>query len=136
MRGVVTIAAAQTLPRDTPLRALLVLVAFLVAVGSLGIQGGTVAPLLRWLRPASGPTAADRAEERRQLDEVLEEATADVRASWAQSADAEGGPAFELAIIAAKRDALLVVRDLGTFSSAALEQELRRLDATQIRLEL
>jgi monovalent cation/hydrogen antiporter len=45
MRGVVTLAAAQTLPDDTPQRSLLVLIAFVVAAGSLVVQGGT----LPWL---------------------------------------------------------------------------------------
>lgn len=45
MRGVVTLAAAQSLPADTPQRALLVLVAFTVAAGTLLLQGGT----LRWV---------------------------------------------------------------------------------------
>ena len=39
MRGVVTLAAAQTLPRETPGRALLVFVAFLVAVGNTHAAG-------------------------------------------------------------------------------------------------
>jgi CPA1 family monovalent cation:H+ antiporter len=45
MRGAVTIAAAQSLPADTPSRSLLILAATLVAVGTLVIQGGT----LSWL---------------------------------------------------------------------------------------
>ena len=47
MRGAVTVAAAQTLPPETPGRSLLVLVAFLVAVGSLLLQGGTLGRLVR-----------------------------------------------------------------------------------------
>ena len=42
MRGAVTVAAAQTLPAETPDRAFLVLVAFVVAAMSLLIQGGTL----------------------------------------------------------------------------------------------
>ena len=38
MRGVVTLAAAQTLPDDTPSRALLVLIAFVVAAAHAGEQ--------------------------------------------------------------------------------------------------
>ena len=41
MRGVVTLAAAQTLPEETPHRALLIFVAFLVA-GGLAL-GATIA---------------------------------------------------------------------------------------------
>jgi CPA1 family monovalent cation:H+ antiporter len=47
MRGAVTVAAAQTLPADTPQRSVLVLIAFAVATLSLLIQGGTIGPLLR-----------------------------------------------------------------------------------------
>ncbi|MCF8570298.1 cation:proton antiporter [Gordonia sp. HY002] len=50
MRGVVTLAAAQTLPSDTPYRSMLVLLAFFVAVGSLLIQGGTLGAFVRWMR--------------------------------------------------------------------------------------
>ncbi|MGJ6980833.1 cation:proton antiporter [Aestuariimicrobium soli] len=46
MRGAVTVAAAQTLPDDTPQRSVLVLIAFAVATGSLLVQGGTVGWLL------------------------------------------------------------------------------------------
>ena len=49
MRGAVTVAAAQTLPANTPQRSLLILVAFFVAGGSLLIQGGTLGPLVRRL---------------------------------------------------------------------------------------
>ncbi len=49
LRGAVTLAAAQTLPVDTPSRSLLVLVAFVVAFGSLLIQGGTMAWVVRRL---------------------------------------------------------------------------------------
>jgi CPA1 family monovalent cation:H+ antiporter len=51
MRGAVTVAAAQTLPEDTPLRSTLVLVAFAVAALSLLVQGGTIGPLLRAITP-------------------------------------------------------------------------------------
>ncbi len=50
MRGVVTVAAVQTLPAETPLRAELVLVAFVVASVTLLVQGGTLALLVRVLR--------------------------------------------------------------------------------------
>lgn len=51
MRGVVTLAAAQTLTTDdTELRPLLVLIAFLVALISLLLQGLTLPLVIRWLR--------------------------------------------------------------------------------------
>jgi NhaP-type Na+/H+ or K+/H+ antiporter len=47
MRGAVTLAAAQSLPADTPQRSLLVLIAFVVAAGTLMVQGGTLGWLVR-----------------------------------------------------------------------------------------
>ncbi|GEE00965.1 peptidase [Gordonia spumicola] len=65
MRGVVTLAAAQTLPVDTPYRAMLVLLAFFVALGSLVIQGTTLGAFVRWMRL---PDHADQEDvERRDL---------------------------------------------------------------------
>ena len=55
MRGVVTVAAAQTLPDDAPHRSLLVLVAFTVAAGSLLLQGGTLGWLVRRLQLTRRP---------------------------------------------------------------------------------
>ena len=55
MRGAVTVAAAQSLPSDVPDRSLLVLVAYVVAVGTLVVQGTT----LPWLTRRLGLTAQD-----------------------------------------------------------------------------
>jgi monovalent cation/hydrogen antiporter len=49
MRGIVTLAAAMALPPDFPYRDLIVLTAFAVVLGTLTIQGLTLAPLLRAL---------------------------------------------------------------------------------------
>lgn len=59
MRGVVTLAAAQTLPTDTPQRSFLVLVAFGVAAGTLVVQGGTLPWVVRRLGLAGGSSRAD-----------------------------------------------------------------------------
>jgi CPA1 family monovalent cation:H+ antiporter len=134
MRGVVTIAAAQTLPHTAPLRALLVLIAFLVAVASLLLQGGTVGPVMRWVAPTPGPTQEEIDAERLQLAEVLREATADLRADL-ESARTDRVVAG-LTLVKVSREALLDIRDLGTFSAAVIEDQLRRLDADQMRLEL
>ena len=42
MRGAVTVAAAQTLPLDTPYRAELVLIAYVGAAAMLLLQGSTL----------------------------------------------------------------------------------------------
>ncbi len=49
MRGVVTLAAALTLPEDTPMRPELVLIALVVTVGTLVLQGTTLPTLARAL---------------------------------------------------------------------------------------
>ena len=67
MRGAVTVAAAQTLPEDTPQRSVLVLIAFAVAAMSLLVQGGTIGPLLRRITPEGRP-GRDRRADRRRAD--------------------------------------------------------------------
>jgi hypothetical protein len=71
MRGVVTLAAAQSLPEDgsVPYRAQLVLIAFTVAVVTLLVQGGT----LPWVIRLSGIRGSDRMADRRELAELLDE---------------------------------------------------------------
>ena len=49
MRGIVTLAAAFALPADFPYRDLILLCAFTVVVGTLLVQGLTLASLLRYL---------------------------------------------------------------------------------------
>ncbi|TKR22605.1 sodium:proton antiporter [Cellulomonas hominis] len=68
MRGVVTLAAAQSLPRETPHRALLVLVAFIVAAGTLLVQGGTLGWLVRRLG-----LGRDGADDRAEVDRLVGE---------------------------------------------------------------
>lgn len=69
MRGVVTLAAAQSIPPTIPYRPQLVLIAFTVAVVTLLLQGGTLPALIRWL----GITGVDENADRRQLAALLEE---------------------------------------------------------------
>jgi len=72
MRGVVTLAAAQTLVGRVPHASLLILIAFVTATGSLLIQGGT----LSWVAKALGLAGKDTAAEGEQaaLDHALGEA--------------------------------------------------------------
>jgi monovalent cation/hydrogen antiporter len=71
MRGAITLAAAQTLPEDTPSRSLLILVAFLVATSSLLLQGGALAPLISLVKPAGMDDSVIR-DERLRLMALLE----------------------------------------------------------------
>ncbi|GGF01320.1 cation:proton antiporter [Mycetocola zhadangensis] len=72
MRGVVTLAAAQSLPTDIPYRPQLILIAFTVAVVTLLGNGGTLPLLIRKLRITGSDPAADRAE----LAELIREVSA------------------------------------------------------------
>ncbi|MDR0960106.1 MAG: sodium:proton antiporter [Propionibacteriaceae bacterium] len=75
LRGVVTLGAAQTLPIDAPHRSFLILVAFVVAAGSMLLQGGTLA----WFARRLGLTGRESttAEEQEALDHILGEAALD-----------------------------------------------------------
>jgi len=88
MRGVVTLAAAQTLPVDTDQRALLVLAAFTVAVTSLVVQGGTLAWIVRLL----GTEARRDAEVRQQLATIADTLTeiADDRCAEVEESGLDG----------------------------------------------
>ncbi len=70
MRGVVTLAAAFTLPEDTPQRGVLLLAAFTVVVGTLALQGLTLAPLVRRLGMPGPDPAEDALQEAALLNEV------------------------------------------------------------------
>ena len=69
MRGVVTLAAAQSLPDDLAYRSQLVFIAFTVAVVTLLVQGGT----LPWVIKVSGIRGSDHVADRRELAELLDE---------------------------------------------------------------
>ncbi|MFI8632301.1 cation:proton antiporter [Microbacterium sp. NPDC077663] len=143
MRGAITLAAAQTLPEDTPLRSVLVLVAFGVAVVSLVGQGASVAPLVEALTPAASAdeTSERERQERRHILELLRESAASVPAPE-RPTDADRARIFEiesthrLAVIDAQRRALLDARDTGTFDADVLAHELAVVDASQIAIEL
>lgn len=69
MRGVVTLAAAQSLPADIPYRPQLILIAFTVAFVSLVVQGGT----LPWLIRLLGLQGIDVKDDRRLLAQLLDD---------------------------------------------------------------
>jgi NhaP-type Na+/H+ or K+/H+ antiporter len=143
MRGAITLAAAQTLPPDTPQRSVLVLIAFAVAVVSLVVQGSSVAPLVGALgSDASAEQAREREqEERRHVLELLRESAATVRAPE-RPVDADRSRIFEiesahrLEVIEAQRRVLLDARDSGSFDADVLAHELAVIDASQIAIEL
>lgn len=72
MRGVVTLAAAQSLPVDFPHRPQLVLIAFTVAIVTLVVQGGTPPLLIRKLGVTGTDADADARELASLADEVFD----------------------------------------------------------------
>ncbi|MCA5894464.1 sodium:proton antiporter [Isoptericola sp. NEAU-Y5] len=80
MRGVVTLAAAQTLPHDFPQRSLIVLVAFGVAAGSLVLQGGTLPWVVRRLGLA-GVTSSRHEEGTSGLRDIVDQAASEMLTS-------------------------------------------------------
>jgi CPA1 family monovalent cation:H+ antiporter len=62
MRGVVSLAAAQTLPMDTPYRSLLLVCTIVVIIGTLVLQGLSLPWVIRRLGVAEDHTSEDRRE--------------------------------------------------------------------------
>ncbi|MFB8146093.1 cation:proton antiporter [Microbacterium sp. NPDC056003] len=164
MRGVVTLAAAQTLPRDTLERELLVFIAFAVAVGSLMLQGFTLPWLVRVLHLTSpADTLLERAEQS-ELDDELRTAAVTamtdpklrrrdgnpfpdelierVGSRLADPPDDDASTAardaleLRLVLIEAMRRRLNELSSGGEFSTPALRHALAELDADQLSLEL
>ncbi|MGI5498719.1 cation:proton antiporter [Lentzea sp. CA-135723] len=80
MRGVVTLAAAQTLPTDVPHRDELVLIAFTVAILTLVVQGGSLPLVIKWLGIRGNDEEHGRREYARLANELVV-ATQDLLAS-------------------------------------------------------
>ena len=139
MRGAVTVAAAQTLPDDTPHRSVLVLVAFAVAVLSLLVQGGTIGPIVRSVTAKVDQAAID-AKGKEELDRIFDllKTSAETVPDAYRGRDRtpEEAKRVRLAVLAAQRSALLDARDNGTFDADVLETALANLDASEITIEM
>jgi hypothetical protein len=94
MRGVVTLAAALTLPENTPLRAQLVVIALVVTVGTLTLQGSTLPALARAL-DVRGPDPRE---------DALQEATVLGATTGAGLRLIEADPSADEATVAAIRE--------------------------------
>jgi CPA1 family monovalent cation:H+ antiporter len=70
MRGVVSLAAAQTLPLDTPDRPLLLTCTIAVILGTLVVQGLTLPTVIGWLHFPGDPAAEIDAERMAARDEA------------------------------------------------------------------
>ncbi len=165
MRGVVTLAAAQTLSDETTDdRALLVFIAFAVAVGSLMLQGFTLPWLVRMLRIETADSdALDRAEQSALDDELRAAAASALSGDAIRRRDGSAFPEelvqrmgsrlidppddestslardvleLRLAMIEAMRARLNELTSGGGYSTPALRHALAELDADQLSLEL
>ncbi|MGO1259739.1 MAG: cation:proton antiporter, partial [Brachybacterium sp.] len=97
MRGVVTLAAAQSLPLDFPYRSQLVLLAFVVALVTLVGQGGTLPLLIRVL----GIRGTDEEQAQRELSLLLGELreASDVQVLDNPDLKRRGGEPFDSAVL-------------------------------------
>jgi CPA1 family monovalent cation:H+ antiporter len=163
MRGVVTLAAVFLLPADVPEREVLVLIAFVVTVGTLMIQGLTIPTLVRLLN-VPGP---DRHEDHLQeatvyqavtdagmayLDREVEgtvgpdvmhrlrERAADrTNAVWERLGGLETPSAqysrLRAAMLHEERQELLRIRDVGGVDQSILQQVMNALDVEESILD-
>ena len=107
MRGVVTLAAAQSLPRSTPYYEQLVLIAFTVAITTLLVQGGTLPFVIR----LTGIRGSDRVADRRELAALLEEmSTAGVAVLEGDEVSVEGVPVDPEVVLRVRDDTLLAAQ--------------------------
>ncbi|MFN8124961.1 MAG: Na+/H+ antiporter [Candidatus Nanopelagicales bacterium] len=165
MRGVVTLAAALTLPVTFHNRSALIFIAFVVVVASLLIQGATLPWLVRRLRlPPPDPRelaleeaalldrAAEAGDERLGtlsdgVDDDLADrlrARSDDRRNGAWERVARPGAAetpieaytrLRLEMLGAERDAVLAARDDGGFTDEAVRRVIRLLDVEEGMLD-
>lgn len=163
MRGVVTLAAVFLLPKDTPAREVLVLMAFVVTVGTLLVQGLTLPWLVRWLR-IPGP---DRHEDHLQeatiyqsvtdagmtyieeevegpiseavMHRLRERATDRTNAVWERLGGTQTPSAqysrLRAGMLSREREELLRIRDLGTVDQAVLARVMNALDVEESILD-
>ena len=90
MRGVVTVAAVQTLPSH-PMRDSLVLIAFAVAIVTLVVQGLLLPPVVRRLRPADDAPGNERTEVY-ELRKQMKDASDTAIGAAVESAEQRGAP--------------------------------------------
>lgn len=152
MRGVVSLATAYALPESFPHRDLILLATFAVVLGTLGVQGLTLGPLIRLLKVRDdGQLGGEILFARKAVAEaalhhvgkkkgpVAERLRADYtsRMEALNAASPEDGRIFSdqdrltTGVLAAKRDVLLDLRLSGRISDAAyyqLEEELDRIE--------
>ena len=164
MRGVVTLAAAFIIPKDTTHRDVLLLIAFTVTAGTLFIQGLSLPWVARRLQvpsPDPGADALARANLIHQasvaglakLDELDEDDPHSItetlrdrisrrdNAAWERIGASEDETPSEIynrrrqLMIDAERTRVLEIRDTGTMASEVVDQVLAMLDVEESMLD-
>ena len=131
MRGVVTLAAAQSLPRGTPYYEQLVLIAFVVAVTTLLVQGGTLPLVIR----ATGIRGSDRVSDRRELASLLEVmSTTGLALLDREEVTIDGVAVAPEVVERVRQDALIAVESAWERADHADEESLRQAPHQQYRL--
>ncbi|MET0953685.1 MAG: Na+/H+ antiporter [Aeromicrobium sp.] len=163
MRGVVTLAAVFLLPEDTPQREVLVLIAFVVTVGTLMIQGLSIPTLVRWLKVPGPDRHEDHLQEAtvfqavtdagmKYLDQEVEGTVSDAvmhrlreratdrtNAVWERLGGLETPSAqysrLRAAMLRHEREELLRIRALGTVDQPILARIMNTLDVEESILD-
>ena len=163
MRGVVTLAAVFLLPPSVPEREVLVLIAFVVTVGTLMIQGLTIPTLVRVLDVPGPDVHEDHLQEatiyqavtdagKAYLDEEVqgtvgedvmhrlrERATDRTNAVWERLGGLETPSAqysrLRAAMLRKEREELLRIRDLGSVDQSILQRVMNALDVEESILD-
>ena len=164
MRGVVTLAAALTLPEDCPERSVLILIALAVTVGTLVIQGTTLPALARAL-DVPGPDPREdalqeailyqragraavgvlhekaRPEDALTVARIEQQIETRTNAAWeriASTADnetpADAYRRLRLKALKVERREVLAARDAGDSNHEAVQHVLTSLDAEEAAL--
>ncbi|PIB94665.1 sodium:proton antiporter [Caulobacter sp. FWC2] len=146
MRGIVTVAAALALPQGFPQREFIQLVAFVVVLGTLVIQGLTLKPLLKALRFPADTVVADEIRRAREavalaalqsLGDREGDAVERLRVKYGEAiaaakADHDMGisadTALRLSTLPASRQALDRLRQDGTIGDEAFRAVEEELD--------
>jgi Na+/H+ antiporter len=163
MRGVVTLAAVFLLPPSVPEREVLVLIAFVVTVGTLMIQGLTIPTLVRVLDVPGPDVHEDHLQEatiyqavtdagKAYLDDEVqgtvgddvmhrlrERATDRTNAVWERLGGLETPSAqysrLRASMLHKEREELLRIRDLGSVDQAILQRVMNALDVEESILD-
>lgn len=134
MRGAVTLAAAQTLPEDTPERDLIVFVAFMVAAGSLLLQGLTLPYLAKLLGLRKTGTGGPPRAEIRAIHSQLRSAVQEAKQHDAAHSAQDGRSVEDDGELVRRPFVTRLQAPSGMGTAAALELELELIGVMRARL--